>query len=361
MAKVSINLHYPTLEAIDAAMELAQEQSERPYLGMSSIGHPCVRKPWLDFRFASPQIFKAATLRKFEDGHYCEDLQAKRLRMVQGVKVDCFNAKGEQHGFKDLGGHLRGHMDGAVYGILEAPKTWHVWEHKATDDKKKNALEKLISEDEKSAFEKWDHTYFVQAQMYMHYSGMTRHYLTVSSAGGRTAISCRTNYQPEVAEKYIALATSIIATDGDMPAKVSESADYFVCKYMCNHSDICHENNVANISCRTCAHSETSTEGDALWLCRYHNTGLSIGKQKLGCPDHIYNPVFLKGFTDAVDADENLNAVKYQNHLNGQQFWNGNIKDYYRSTEIKAACDKAILGDTAFDKLRLDFDGRIDG
>jgi len=190
---------------------------------------------------------------------------------------------------------------------------------------------------------------------------MKRHYLTVSSAGGRTAISCRTDYQKDIAEKYIELAGNIIATDSPMPSKVSDNPDYFVCVHMCSNKDICHNNQIAAVTCRSCAHSEVSMEAEGLWLCQYHHTALSVGKQRIGCDDHIYSPVFLSAFADAVEGNETLNTVEYQNHLNSKRFTNGNIKDFYRSRELFAAADKAIIGDPQMEQLRKDFDGELAG
>jgi len=360
VAKVEIKPHYPTLEAVDAALYALQDSEPRPYMGMSAIGHACARKVWLDFRFASPQSFKAATLRKFEDGHRSEAVMAEQLRLVAGIKLDTIRADGKQHGFTDFAGHFRGHMDGAIFGLLEAPKTWHVWEHKACDDKKKNALEKLIAADEKSALMKWDHTYFIQAQLYMHYTKMKRHFLTCSAGGMRTMISCRTDYDREVAEKYIALAGELIATDSP-PPKISDSADYFVCQHMCSHSEICHSTTLPLITCRSCVHSSASMEAAGLWHCGFHKRNLSVSEQRAACEDHIYNPHMMASWALVADSDENRNAIQYTNQKNGIQFWNGKDDESYSSQELYDCADKAFIASEVAEQLMELFDGKVSG
>ena len=363
MAKVQLPaIRYLTLEAIDSAMEAAQDTTPRPYLGMSSVGFACSRKPWLDFRFASETIFKAATLRKFEDGHITESVQADRLRLVKGVRVVTEGSNGKQVGFTDHNGHFRGHMDGGILGLIEAPKTWHVWEHKATEDKKKNVLEKLISQDEKTALELWDDTYFAQAQLYMHYSKMKRHFLTCSSPGARTVISCRTDYQSKVAEELVALAHSIITTDA-IPDKISEDPEYFMCKHMCSNGAICHGTDVPRVTCRSCVHASASTSAgtEGEWHCAHHKRFLSVSEQHAACEDHIYLPVLLTKFANVVDADEYDNTITYQNHLNGKQFNNGKHKGHATSAEIFACADKRILGDEDAAAIKDFFDGKIVG
>jgi hypothetical protein len=198
MAKLNLEHRYPTLEAIDPAMEAAQERSMRPYLGMSAIGFPCHRRLWLDLRFTAQPFFKAATLRKFEDGFFSEDVMAKRLKLVAGVTLLTTNeVTGKQIGFTDVNGHVRGHVDGMIIGLLEAPNTWHVWEHKSVDDASKNKLERLVNECEETALQNWNPQYYDQAVYYMRSSKTKRHFLTVSSAGCRTAISVRTHHNPE--------------------------------------------------------------------------------------------------------------------------------------------------------------------
>jgi hypothetical protein len=345
---------------VDAALFKTQDSTPRPYVGMSGIGHPCARKVWMDFRFASVQKFKAATLRKFDDGHRSEAAMADQLRLVKNLKLDTCKPDGTQHGFTDHGKHFRGHMDGAVLGLLEAPKTWHVWEHKACDEKKQNALEKFISVDEKTALMYWDQTYFVQAQLYMHYTKMKRHFLTCGSAGNRKVISCRTDYDKATAEKWIALAKNLITTDAP-PDRLSADPAYFVCKHMCAHSDICHGTQMPIVSCRTCVHGSASFEAEGEWHCAYHKRFLSVSDQRAACDDHIYNPNLMNTWAMVVDSDEYHNAIQYTNQKNGEMFWNGKGKEFYSSKELFACEDKGFVASPEAEEIFRHFDGKIIG
>ena len=138
----------PTLAAVDAAIEVrGNAEQHRPYLGMSAIGRACSRALWYGFRWCSPNTFDAATLKRFEDGHRGEDIQADRLRLVEGIELLTIDPRtGRQFGYVDHAGHFRGHSDGLITGILQAPATQHVWEHKQVADKKQAELIKAKAE-----------------------------------------------------------------------------------------------------------------------------------------------------------------------------------------------------------------------
>jgi len=44
-----------------------------------------------------------------------------------------------------MGGHLSGYLDGALLGLLQAPKSWHVWDHKSSEKEKVAKLSTLKS------------------------------------------------------------------------------------------------------------------------------------------------------------------------------------------------------------------------
>jgi CRISPR/Cas system-associated exonuclease Cas4 (RecB family) len=307
MVALPSTVHDLTLDAVDAAIE-ASENNEKPrgYLGFSGLGHPCARKNWYDFRWASRIQFKAKTLKLFADGHYGEALQAKRLRMVEGIKLFIVDDNGNQFGFVDETGHARGHMDGAILGILEAKKTWHVWEHKQVAEKKQSVLQKLKEKDEKSALAAWDQIYYAQAILYMHFSGMTRHYLTCASPGGRHTISVRTEENPEAAIRLIAKAQVIINAPRP-PERISEDPAWFECRF-CDHRDVCHGDAVPEAHCRSCMFSTPIDDGK--WNCAHGNALddnplplLDYKAQCAGCPAHLYIPDLIHGAqTDAGDG-----------------------------------------------------------
>ncbi len=230
----------PTLAAIDREMERrAAEEPRRSYLGASQIGETCERKLWYGLRPDMPRArFPASVLKRFEDGHRGEDVMAERLRLVPGVELwTADDQTGEQFGFTDLGGMFSGHIDGVILGLLQAPETPHIWEHKQVE-KLDEFRKAKRSFGDKQALQAWNQTYYAQAVIYMDYFDLTRHYLTVSSAGGRETDSCRTEANPAMAEALRGKAKRIIEA-ASPPARISERPEHFKCKW-CDFRDTCH-------------------------------------------------------------------------------------------------------------------------
>lgn len=311
MAKLP-DLHQdPTLEAADRALEADQDRRPRPYLGMSAIGRECEREIWYSYRWCSEIAFNAATLKRFADGHHGEDLQAARLRMVEGIELHTHDANGRQYEFVDIAGHFKGHIDGAILGLLQAAKTWHIWEHKQVDEAKQRKLIKLKQElGEKAALEAWDMTYYVQAMLYCGYAGLTRHYLTCSTPGGRNTVSVRTDYHAPTAWRYTERARRIINAS-EPPPRISDNPDGIPCRW-CDHRETCHEGRPPLVSCRTCAHSTAVTDGEGgRWVCGLKAKDLTQLDQRRACPSHLYIPALLPW--RAVDASPEENWIQYEN------------------------------------------------
>jgi hypothetical protein len=232
------DLKDPTLEAMKAAIKAAQDTRRRDYLGASLIGNECARQIWYEYNGFERPPFEAETLMNFEDGHRTEDLTAARLRMVPGIELWTHDENGEQFGFKALGGKFSGHCDGVIRGLKQATKALHIWEAKCSAQKKFSEFQNCKAKfGEKLALKNWNQNYFAQAQLYMHYLNIDRHYMTVALAGGRDYDSCRTEYQPEVAQFYIDRADSIISAR-EPPSRINEKPDFFLCRF-CNFKEIC--------------------------------------------------------------------------------------------------------------------------
>lgn len=309
MAPLPQSVHRcPTLEAVDRAIEAGQKAAPRPYLGMSAIGDPCARRLWLGFHWVAQAKHDAAALKRFADGHLGEDIQADRLRMVPGITLITLDEEtGGQIAFVDLRGHFRGHCDGMILGLVQAPKKWHVWEHKQVGEKKQAKLESLIlKHGEKSALQAWDETYYAQACLYMHYSGLDRHYLTCSTPGGRHTIGVRTNADQAHALRLIARAERIIAATRP-PPRVSEDPEKFPCKW-CGFKDLCFGAALPARNCRTCLSATPADDGE--WLCERHGLVLDAKAQARGCEDQRFIPDLVLGEQD--DAAEDGSWISYR-------------------------------------------------
>lgn len=351
----------PTLNAVDAAMENMQDKKQRPYLGMSSVGKVCKRALWYSFRWASPVSFDAETLRRFEDGHRTEDLEAARLRLVKGIQLHTVDpATGRQFEMQDFGGHFRGHMDGAIHGLIQAPATWHVWEGKCVNEKKQAALIKAKQvHGEKQALVEWDLIYYAQAQLYMHYSGMERHYLTVATPGGRHTVSCRTEYVKEDAEDFAAKAREVIFATSPLE-RISEKPDWYECKW-CDHHAICHEQRIPRVSCRTCAHSTACENGT--WKCEAHSITLSEQHQRGGCGDHLFMPSLIGA--EMLDADTSKLPAWVRYKTSDGEFLNCTTAYKKAPGEIAftsidlSRITASVAADKSFQQLLSTFDGKI--
>jgi len=231
----------PTLEAADRELEArSRREPRRNYLGISAIGHACRRKLWYDVHQPITEQFSAATLKRFEDGHKSEDLMAIRLRMAAGIQLWTVDPDtGQQFECSDFGGRFKGHMDGVILGLHQSPRTPHVWEGKAVNEKKFANFKKAKAQyGEKGALEQWDYVYWCQAQAYMGYFDLTRHYITVCTPGVRDWDSARTEFDADAFMKIKDKAQRILESPIPL-AKVSTSPSWFECKY-CVYHDVCH-------------------------------------------------------------------------------------------------------------------------
>lgn len=273
----------PTLTAALKALEAREAQrGHSRRVGGSSVGHECTRRGWYSFRWASPVVIGGKGLLTINDGHRGEIVMAELLQGVEGVQLwteDPANP-GSQISFELVDGHFVGKLDGIILGLLQAPKTPHVWEAKVVNQKKFEKLKKDVDKfGEKQALEQWDAVYFAQAQMYMHGMKLDRHYLTVASPGVREMFSVRTEYQKERAEMYEARAQSIVFSSG-IPSKVANDPAHFACKW-CDHHAVCHGGAEPLRNCRTCRWARPHAEG--VWGCDLHEKALTYEEQVAAC------------------------------------------------------------------------------
>lgn len=336
----------PTIEAMDKAMEDAQDTTQRGYLGLSAIGHPCERHLFYSFRMAETRKLPASSLRAIEDGHASEAVMVKRLRMIPGVTLHDTDpdTKG-QIAVQAVGGHVRGHLDGAMLGVVEAPKTWHVFEAKAVNPEKFKKLQKLIADKgEKQALAAWDDTYWHQAQAYMGLTGMSRHMLVVASPGGRDYVSARTEFDTNAFSSLMQKAERIVQA-AVPPLRMSEDPEFYLCGW-CAYKGICHGQDAPQVNCRTCAHSTPEMDGDGRWTCGKHEHDIAT---PTACDSHRFIPLLLERFAEPIDMVGD--GVKYAMD-GGGEFINGEPPEGFTSQEIRNAQDKRILADADVMKVR---------
>lgn len=339
--------------------EITQDRSPRYYLGMSSMGEDCDRKLWFDFRQVKLNWFPAKTLYAFADGHYSEDITADRLNAIPGIKLTVDDGTGNQFGYEDFGGHFRGHMDGKIIGISQAPEKLHVWEHKCSNQKTFNKFVKLRqTEEHKNVLEKWNPKYYAQAQLYMRYSDLDRHFLTVALAGSREYSAVRTERKKRVGERLRNRAGDIIASDKPLDG-ISDNPEYFECKW-CNYKGLCYGEDIPRANCRTCIYSYPIVSGEgAQWHCQKFGANFSKSDYLQDCTSHLYIPKLLSHFADIVTVDRDKSCITYRSRLNGNEFINGPLLDQYLSIEL-ANMPAPMIGEVIVNDLKATFGAHLE-
>lgn len=290
----------PTLDAIEAAVVAAEALNpRRGYIGASSIGNPCERHLFYQFRMAhEPEQFTGRMLRLFDTGHAEEVRMIAWLRMA-GVDVqDVDPETGEQWEVEALDGHFKGHLDGILTGLLEAPKTAHLLECKTHNAKSFAQLKK-----HGVAVAKPEHV--AQMQVYMHLKSLTRAAYLAKNKDTDELYLERIHYDQAHALQLLAKAERIRDAN-DAPERIG-TADSFACKFCASHA-LCHEGAPALRNCRTCMHSAWDKEG--CWHCLRHDRELTVEDQHAGCPNHLYLPSLVNG--EQIDADETAETVTYR-------------------------------------------------
>lgn len=339
----------PTVDAIYRALEDALREDGRPHLGASVLGRECRRALWYAFRWCDDRETEGRALRIFRRGKLEEEQLVADLRAA-GCEVITHDEHGRQYRFSDVGGHVGGSMDGAVLGLKEAPKTWHVVEFKTHNARsfaelKKNGVQKAKPE------------HWTQCQLYMHWSEMARSFYLAVNKDTDELYAERIEYDRAVAEALVAKAR-VIVTAPEPLERISEKPEFYVCKF-CDARRVCHEKRLPPPSCRTCVHATPELDGDARWSCALYRKDLTEAEQRKGCSDHVYIPALVPW--DFVAGDEPANRAEYK--LNGKTVCNGTPEgDTFASAELYGAQDGGfdLLDDANIQLLRLQFGGRIE-
>jgi len=135
----------------------------RHYLGLSSIGHPCLRWLWYAHKGFDQTAIEGQTLRLFELGNIIESALKKDLRLAGFTIAD--EQKEVDFTFNNI--KLIGHIDGIITSLLESNKP-HLLEIKTANEKSFNELKKAGS------YEKWQPKYKSQIHAYMLGLGLDR-------------------------------------------------------------------------------------------------------------------------------------------------------------------------------------------
>lgn len=289
----------PTVLAIYAAYEAANEQWDSLGISVGEIGNPCDRALYYNLRWASqPEVIDGQKISIFRTGDMWEERMVADLEAV-GVEV-----WGQQERIRLCHGFVRGKIDGRALGIIEAPKTEHLMEFKSSNAK---AFAKI----KKDGCRKSKPLHFAQCQIGMHALGLSRAGYMVTNKDDDERYFERLEYDHEFCLRTLARAERIIFND-EPPARLHEDPNAkmaFECGW-CRHKAVCHEQAMPRVNCRSCLHSSAEKHGDAAWSCARWTKPLSIDEQQEGCPTHLFIPALVPG--EQVDFDHEAETVTYR-------------------------------------------------
>ncbi|CAN8138804.1 YqaJ-like viral recombinase domain-containing protein [uncultured Thiomicrorhabdus sp.] len=328
MANIEQYSQDETISKIYKSYEDMQSTSPRSHLGASIIGDKCSRKLWYGFRWVKQTKHKGQLLRLFQTGHLAEFRFVDDLRKA-GVKVyEVDESTGRQFNVKECKGHFGGSMDGVGIGIGKSSK-WHLLEFKTHNDK---SFKELKSKGVKEA--KLQH--YSQMCVYMYLGGIDRAYYMAVNKNTDELYGERLNADNKPAKEVITKANDIIFSD-ETPLGISGRPDWFECKF-CDYHDVCHEQKIPDVNCRTCAHA--TPVDDSKWNCSRRD----IVDKQAGCEQHVFIPPLIT-HSKAVDGDSH--DVVYEHK--GKQWVNG--KNGFNSKEV-STLDPSLLIDKNIELLQ---------
>ncbi|MGX1786877.1 oxidoreductase [Bosea sp. NPDC055332] len=289
----------PTVLAIYAAYEAANEQWDSLGISVGEIGNPCDRALYYNLRWASaPEDIEGRKVSIFRTGDMWEE------RMVADLEAIGVEVWGQQERIRLASGHVRGKIDGRALGIVEAPKTEHLMEFKSSNTK---AFAKI----KKDGCRKAKPLHFAQCQVGMHALGLSRAGYMVTNKDDDERYFERVEYDADYCLRALARAERIIFND-EPPARLHEDPNHkmaFECGW-CRHRGVCHEGAMPRVTCRSCLFASPERHGDGAWSCARWQKPLGLDEQREGCPTHLFVPGMVAG--EQVDFDEAEDTVTYR-------------------------------------------------
>jgi hypothetical protein len=254
------------------------KEQHRSHLGASIIGRQCGRELWYSFHWAHHEQPEARMLRLWNRGHLEEGRVIALLRMI-GVVVHQHGPDGKQIRVSDHNGHFGGSSDAVLQLVPDIPDRPLLGEFKTFNDK---TFEELLRKGVRDA--KPEH--HVQMSIYMRKLGL-EWALYVAVNKNTDAIHAElVELAPHVADAHLLRAGHIINSPSP-PAKINQSASYYVCRF-CDMKAVCHNGTPVAVNCRTCVHARIADAGQ--WGCALHNVVISKEVQRTGCSSYNVNP-----------------------------------------------------------------------
>lgn len=306
-----------TVSEIEAGYVRERKEYDSIGIGIGESGHECDAYLWFSLRWASPAEFLSGQkLRLFDTGNIEELRLIADLRRAGFEVLDVDPSTGSQFKVRWIGGHVRGKMDGKVYGIPEAPDTWVILECKSHGEKSFKEIVPAESRGNKSKgiapeyrppvpIREANAKHFAQCQLYMHLGCVDRClYLAVCKNNDQIHREI-VEYDEEFAKATFQRLERIILSNR-VPARIGDDPSRFPCMF-CKHKAVCHGVDLGRKHCRTCVHSTpviVDGADEPTWTCAHFGTEIDLDTQRESaeCPAHLFHPDVVPG--KQVDAGD---------------------------------------------------------
>ncbi len=261
------------------------EDGYRSHLGASVIGGKCARAVFYAWRWASkgsprgkarePKAKAESRMRRLWNRGHLEEGRFIAMMLMIGASVYQQDAEGKQFRISALGGHFSGAGDGIVVGIPDLPRgVPALSEYKTHSDKSFEELREL-------GVQKAKPEHFVQMQEYMHGMGLVYAIYVAVNKNTEELYAEIVTYDRPTAEHFLDRAKMIIFADKPPERIRGGSPGFHVCKYMCDHADVCFSTVQPDRNCRTCQFGFAMPDGT--WQCARDAHTLDKAAQLAGC------------------------------------------------------------------------------
>ena len=263
---------------INTFCETYYEQGHRNHLGASTLGEPCWRKLWYQFRWVKQERFDGRMMRLFNVGHSAEPRFVAYLKGI-GFDVKEFDEDGKQFRISGAMGHYGGSLD----GMCKAPERYQL-----SDDIILSLSFKTINtgsgynkvSDE--ALSKAKPMHWAQECQYGYKTGIKYCIYMIENKNDSDitfkVIELDWNYGAQLEKK----ASEIIFSK-EPPPRISENPSLFDCKF-CVYSGICHKGEPVEVNCRSCRNAKPIE--DAQWYCHKFEMTIPSDFIAKGCEHH---------------------------------------------------------------------------
>lgn len=240
--------------AIDEHTATIYNDGFRWHLGASIIGDECSRKLWYTFRWVAEKSADGRMHRLWNRGHLEEN---RHIEWLRGLGFTVHDRDTSQPPRADgtfpqirISNSVKGHFGGSVDGVIHFPESWQIpgpftlsCKTNGTGAGFKAVLEEPISKSKPQ--------HFIQESVYGRSLGITHSvYINANKNDDDLAIQI-VKLDFDLAKRMEQKASEIVFSRTP-PPRLSENANFFQCKSLCEFKDVCHYQKPAVRNCRSC-------------------------------------------------------------------------------------------------------------